>query len=216
MLGALGGTETTNVELELLALENVAVAAAALTGAGGDGGVETTGTELLLDKRVELALLATGVEFPGGLVALLGLVSGGFGSTLTGSTTLGGDGLTVELFVCLTERRSVNLNDASLDQGVGSNKFVVRRIVNDTQHTRLGGNVLRTPCKVAGLETKGTVLEVASTNTNSVDSLGANTGVGSLTTELESSLLAVVRPSGTGGRALVARITSDTHVCVEW
>jgi hypothetical protein len=67
-----------------------------------------------------------------------------------------------------------------------------------------------------------------------VDALGANTGVGTLATSLESALLpccqrsermskgsyglsellrTVVGTLGTGGGALVSRVTRDTHDC---
>jgi len=212
LLLALGGPETTNVELKLLALEDVTVTSARLTGTRRDGGVETTGTELLLDERVELALLAAGLELAGDVVGELGLVKVGLGGTLTGGTTLGGDGLAVVLLVSLTEGSSVDLDDAALDKGVGSDKLVVRGVVDDTEDTGLGSDVLRAPSEVAGLETESTVLEVTATNTDGVDSLGADTGVGSLATELESSLLAVVGAASTGSGSLVSRVTSDTHV----
>lgn len=212
LLLALGGLETTNVELELLALKNVTVAATRLAGAAGDGGVETTGTELLLNERVELALLAAVLELAGNVVRELGLVNVGLSSTLTGSTTLGGDGLAVVLLVSLTEGGGIDLDDGALDEGVGSDKLVVGRVVDDTKDTGLGGDVLRTPGEVARVETEGTVLEVTTTNTNGVDALGTDTGVGGLTTELEGALLAVVGAASTGSRSLVSRVTSDTHV----
>ncbi len=56
------------------------------------------------------------------------------------------------------------------------------------------------------------MLEVTATNADGVDTLGTDTGVGSLTTELESTLLAVVGAASTGSRSLVSRVTSDTHV----
>ena len=63
---------------------------------------------------------------------------------------------------------------------------------------RLLRDVLRAPGEVARVETEGTVLEVAATNTDGVDPLGAELGVGGLTTELELSLLAVVGALSTG------------------
>ncbi len=103
LLGALGSLETTNVEFELLALKNVTINTTRLTRARRNGGVKTTGTELLLNERVELALLAAVLELAGNVVGELGLVDVGLSGTLTGSTTLGGDGLAVVLLVRLTE-----------------------------------------------------------------------------------------------------------------
>jgi hypothetical protein len=48
-----------DVELELGALEDVAVGATALARSGGDGGVEATGLELRLEEGVDLGRLLT-------------------------------------------------------------------------------------------------------------------------------------------------------------
>ena len=56
----LGGAQLADVELELLALEDVAVAAAGLARARGDGGVETAGGELVLEERVDLGVCSEG------------------------------------------------------------------------------------------------------------------------------------------------------------
>ena len=71
--------------------------------------------------------------------------------------------------------------------------------------------MLASPSKVARVETEGTVLEVAPTNTDGVDPLGAELGVGGLTTELELSLLAVVGALGTCVRTLVPGRAGDTY-----
>ena len=57
VLGTTLGAQATEVVLELGALEDVTVGAAALARAAGDGGVETAGAELLLDERVDLGVL---------------------------------------------------------------------------------------------------------------------------------------------------------------
>jgi hypothetical protein len=73
----------------------------------------------------------------------------------------------------------------------------------DTNQPGLAGDVLRTPCEVSGIETEGTVLDVTATDTDGVDTLGAELGGGGLTAELELSLLAVVGALRTSLRALV-------------
>ena len=52
--------------------------------------------------------------------------------------------------------------------------------------------MLAAPRKVARIKAKGTVLEATAPDTDGVDTLGAKLGVGSLTAELELSLLAVM------------------------
>lgn len=56
------------------------------------------------------------------------------------------------------------------------------------------------------------MLDVATTNTDSVNALRAKLGVSGLATELELSLLAVVSTASAGGGPLVTRVTSDTHL----
>jgi hypothetical protein len=58
-------------------------------------------------------------------------------------------------------------------------------------------NMLRSPCKVASLQAKRTVLQVSSTHPDSVNTLGTEFGVCGLTTELELSLLTVMGALGT-------------------
>ena len=88
--------------------------------------------------------------------------------------------------VPLSEGRSVDLNDGGAGEGVRADEFVVGRVVDDTDHTGLLGDALRTPGKVAGVETEGTELAVAAAGADEVDTLGANTGVGRLAALLES------------------------------
>lgn len=90
--------------------------------------------------------------------------------------TLLDDGLSVVSLVPLTERSGVNLNDASLDKGVGPDKLVVGSVVDYTDDSGLASGVLRSPGVVARLETKGTVLLVSSTSANGVDTLSTKFG----------------------------------------
>lgn len=91
--------------------------------------------------------------------------------------------------VPLTEGGSIDLDDGGLGQGVGADQLVVGGVVGDDDDTGLAGAALRGPGEVAGVKTQGTVLVVAATGADSVDSLGADTGVGFLTAGLESALL---------------------------
>jgi hypothetical protein len=202
------------VEGELLALQDVAVAAARLARAAGDNGEQTTGLELLLDGALNLALLGeTGtLLLLNGLALLLlldvfALLSG------LGLLASAADALTVVGLVPLAEGGGVDLNDGALGQGVGADQLVVRRVVSDTDDTALASAALGGPGKVTGVETEGTVLVVAAAGADSVNALGANTGVGTLATSLESALLPVVGSLGARGGALVARVARDTHDC---
>jgi hypothetical protein len=178
------------VESKLLALEDVSVAATRLARAAGNDGVQTTGLELLLNNGVDLAVggEALGLLLLNGL-ALLDLLLdlallGGLG--LLASTA---DGLAVVGLVPLSEGGGVNLDDGAAGQGVGADELVVGRVVGDGNDTGLAGAALGGPGEVAGVEAQGAVLVVAATGADGVDALGADTGVGTLTTGFESALL---------------------------
>ena len=114
-------------------------------------------------------------------------------------------------FIPLTEGCSVDLDYSTFYKSVGSDKLIVRRIVHlskeyvhhkhrtsnilathDTDNSCLSGNMLRSPCKVTAIETKSSIFEVSSTDTDSVNALSTKSGVCRLATKLELSLLAVM------------------------
>lgn len=174
----------------------------------GDDGVQTAGLELLLESALDLAgsLDAGGLLLLDALaLLLLNLLSLGLPPAAESGAVVG--------LVPLPEGSSVNLDDGRLGQGVGADKFVVRRVVGDDDDAGLAGDTLGGPGEVAGVETEGTELAVATTGADKVDTLGTDTGLSRLATLLESPLLAVVCSLSTGSGALVTRITRDTHVC---
>lgn len=229
--------ELALVESELLTLQDVTVAATGLAGSAGDNSEQSTGLELLLNGALDLA--AGGVS--GSLLLLdgVGLLDLLLGLALLGSLGLlasSAEGLAVVGLVPLSEGGGIDLDDGALGQGVGSDQLVVGGVVGDADDTGLAGAALGAPGEVARVETEGTVLVVTTTSADGVDALGANTGVGTLATSLESALLpccqrsermssekgsyglsellrTVVGALGTGGGALVSRVTRDTHDC---
>ena len=92
------------------------------------------------------------------------------------------DGCTVMSFIPLSEWCSVDLNDRRFGEGVGSNEFVVGRVVGYDDDTDLASDTLRAPGEVAGFETKCTEFAVASTSSDKMDTLGSDTGIRWLTT----------------------------------
>ena len=178
--------ELALVESQLLTLQDVTVAAATLAGTAGDDGVQATGLKLLLDSGLGLALLGEA----GGLLLLDGV------ALLDGLLLLAllllpaaAEGLAVVGLVPLTEGGGIDLDDGRLGEGVGADELVVGRVVDDTDDTGLAGDTLRAPGEVAGVEAKGTVLVVTAAGTDEVDTLGTDTGLGLLTSGLESALL---------------------------
>lgn len=181
--------ELALVESELLTLQNVTVAATALARAGSDNSEQTTGLELLLKGRVDLAVLLEALSLllldRLGLLDLLDGILATGGLLLTATTK----GLAVVGLVPLTEGSGVDLDDGGLGQGVGADELVVGRVVDDTNDTGLAGGALGGPGKVTAVETQGTVLVVTAAGADGVDALGTNTGLSRLATSLESALL---------------------------
>jgi hypothetical protein len=130
------------VESELLALENVTIAATALAGTRGNDGVQATGLELLLHSVLDLAP---------GLHALLLLLGDGvrlldvFGLLAGLGLPLAAEGDAVVSLVPLAEGCGIDLDDGGAGEGVGSDKLVVGGVVDDTDDTGLLGDALRAP-----------------------------------------------------------------------
>ena len=64
-------------------------------------------------------------------------------------------------FIPLTERSGINFNDRTLDEGIRTNEFVIRGIVDDTNDTGLLGARFASPSKVSSFETESSILEVS-------------------------------------------------------
>jgi hypothetical protein len=178
--------ELALVESKLLALQDVTVAATGLTRSAGDDGVQATSLELLLNGVLNTA----GGGETGGLLLLNSLALLHFLSVLALSLLASAaNALAVVRLVPLTEGGGIDLDDGAAGQGVGSDQLVVGRVVCDGDDTGLAGAALGAPGEVARVETQGTVLVVTAAGADSVNTLGANTGVGTLATGFESALL---------------------------
>ena len=81
---------------------------------------------------------------------------------------------------------------------------------HDTNDTSLPRDALAAPSEVTRVKTESAVLDVPTTDTNGVDTLGTELGVGSLATELEFPVLAVVGALSTSVRTLVPGGAGDT------
>lgn len=118
-----------HVELELGALENVAIGAADLSRAGADAGQQAAIVELLLHLRVDDAiLLELGNAGSAGLArrdqGLLRLL-------------LLAEHNAVVALVPLAVGGSINLHNAALDQGLGAHKLVIGGVVLHSQDSGL-------------------------------------------------------------------------------
>ena len=214
-----------HVELELLALEDVAVSAADLTRAGCDASKKLTSLELLLECRVDLveflSPVVLGDERLAGTCSLLFLRLGLLGLLLLGRLgLLDGRGLSDELLVelntvvlqePLTEGSGIDLDDRVAHQSVCADKLVVRRVVDHVEDTSARGDSLGGPCKVAGLETERTTLDEPVSAADKTHDLGTDTCHGRLAADLEFPFLAESFALAASCTMLVDRVTSDTY-----
>lgn len=86
----------------------------------------------------------------------------------------------------LSEWGSVDLDDGGFCEGVRADEFVVRRMVDDSNHTGLAGNALGSPGVVAGFEAESAEFSVTATGADKMNTLSSNTGIGGLAALLES------------------------------
>ena len=140
------------------------------------------------------------------VVRLLLGIFGGFGLL-----SLLAQSLTVVSLPPLTEGSRVNLDDAALDESLGSDQLVVGSIVHDINDTALAGDCLRSPREISSIQTKSAELAVSTTGADRVNALLTDLGHGRLAAQFELALLAVVCALGTGVRTLVAAITANTY-----
>jgi len=194
-LGLLG-LELTLVELVFLAFQDVTISAAGLSRAGRNAGQKASTGHLVLKGRVQ------GTGALAGLVLLLCLFA--LGVINNGGLALDGEVDLVVLQVPLTERGGVNSNNASLDQSLGTHKFVVRGVVNNINDTGLASLDFGTPREVTGFKAQCAPLKVATHASHTVDVLLSELGVGGWATQLKLAFLAVICALSTGVAALVA------------
>lgn len=201
VLSLLLGSQSSQVEGQFLTLQDVTVNSTGLTWSGGDGSVQSTGSELVLDGRLDVRSTGSGSQLSLNLLGLLNLLGVGL---LT-------QNLTVVGLEPLSEWGSVDLDDGRLGQCVGSNQFVVGRVVHNTSNSGLSGDTLGSPREVTGLDSQSSELLVATSGSDSVDSLSTNLGVSWLSTQLELSLLSELGSFGTSSSTLVTRVSRNTH-----
>ena len=198
------GLDLFVVEFKFLSFKDVTIAATRLTGARSNDGIEATSAELIVDERINLGQSLASSNLLQQAARLLD----GFGSFR--SLTLLAQNFTVVRFVPLTEGSSIDLDDGALDEGLGADKFVVGGIVDDIDDTGLARDGFTGPGEGTRVQTKSAVLNVSTTDANSVDALLTKLSVGRLTTKFKLSLLAIVSTLGTSVRTLMTAITANT------
>lgn len=198
------GGQSSQVEGQLLTFQDVTVTSTRLAWSRRDGGVQSTGVELVRHSVLDHGFAGSRGQLSLNLLRSLDLLLVSLLAQL----------LTVVVLVPLSERSGINLNNSRLGQSVGSNQLVVGRVVDNTSDSGLSGDTLGGPREVTGVNSQRSELLVATSGSDRVDSLGTDLGVGGLSTQFELSLLSELGSLGTSSRTLVTRISRNTHVAV--
>ena len=172
------------VERQLLTLKDIPINPSALTGPAAHNSIQSTRLELPLQRRLDLAHLLHALLLlildALALRLLLRLLALGLSSPAEASAVVS--------LVPRAEGRSVDLDDGRLGEGVGSDELVVGRVEGDDDDTHFARDALGAPGEVARVETQRAVFGVAAADPDEMYALVADTGVGWLTTLLESSV----------------------------
>ena len=196
------------IERQLLPLQHIPVAPAALPRPARNDRIQPAGLELPLQARLHLAhlleplllLFLHAVALLGGLVGGLAL---GAGALLPPPQRL-----PVVRLVPLAEGRGVDLDDGGLGQGVCAHELVVGRVEGDGDDADLARDALAAPREVAAVEAQAAVLGVAAAHADGVDALGPDAGRGGLAALFEGSV-------GVVSVRLIERGAMEGHeVCV--
>ena len=123
------------VEVVLLILKNVTISTAALTGTRGDASEELTRGKLLNHFLLLLDVLLSLLELGNHRLAL----ALDLGKIVENDFTLTNDLAGVVLFEPGLERRGIDGNNATLDNGVGTDEFVVGGVVDNVKDLGLSG-----------------------------------------------------------------------------
>jgi hypothetical protein len=117
----------------------------------------------------------------------------------------------VVLEIPLTERSCVDFDDGVLDQSLGTDELIVRRVVqnvNDAGLVRLG---FGTPREVTVIKFECAVLHVLATTSDKNDALLTDFGVAGDSSHFELSFLLVDRHATTSRSPLLSGVPRDTH-----
>ena len=117
----------------------------------------------------------------------------------------------VVLEIPLTEGVGINTYDGVLNEGLGTDEFIVCSVVNDIDNTGLTGDCLRSPRECASINSECTMFLVATAATNLCDFSRTEFGHSWNSAHFELSLLLVNWHATTRCSSLVSRVPRNTH-----
>jgi hypothetical protein len=179
-------SDSSLVEGQLIALENVAITPSTLTRPRRNNRIQSSSLKLSLQRLLNLAhRLHTLLSLPRHTLADLLVLDRLLPALLLPSPANAG---AVVSFIPGTEGSGVDLHDSGFGEGVGADEFVVGGMEGYDDDTDFAGDALGAPAEVAGVETQGAIFGVAASDADEMDAFVADTGVGWLTTFLEGSV----------------------------
>jgi hypothetical protein len=194
----------SEVEVELLAFEDVAVETSALAWTRGDACEQSAGVELGVEVGIDLAVLVPVLQLLLQVLAHLALLSLLAGLLFVKLNI-------IVLQVPLSERSRVDINNAVLDQSLGAHQFVVGRVVDGVDHTSLACARLRRPREAAMVQAPSAVLHVATTTSDERDLLGTELGQSWHSAHLKLSFFLVNWHAAARGPSLVPGVPGNAH-----
>mmetsp|Transcript_82308 Transcript_82308/g.114260 ORF Transcript_82308/g.114260 Transcript_82308/m.114260 type:complete len:214 (+) Transcript_82308:55-696(+) len=197
------------VKVQFGSFQDVTIAASRLSGSTGDLGKETSGSKLLIQGCLQCSIRLSLLELGHDLRRLARHVH----NFLDGLTTslLDTNLDTVMGLIPRFEGMSINKDNGSLDQGLGTDQFVVGGIVGDIEDSNLASTNFGPPRKVATVQSQGPEFLVATAASNLMDPSLTNLGHGGRSTHFKLSLLAVFGPTASRLTTLVTSFTRNTH-----
>ena len=178
-----------------------------MAGTGRNAGVELVAVEGIGESLINHTVLLSSSKCSFNLVGALG-----------GSTGLLGvfEFLLVELNIVvfevpLAEGSGVDLDDAVLDESLGTDELVVGGVVDNIDNSGLTADGFRAPGEGTMIGTEGAVLDVTTTATDERNSLSAKLGISWLTAHFELSFFLVHGHTTTSCSPLMSRISRYAH-----
>lgn len=151
------------VERQLLTLKDVTITSTALTWSRRDNSIQTTSLKLSLQSSLNLthllhSLLVLVLHTLANLLLRISLLLLLLSSSAQSSTIVS--------LIPRSERRSIDLHNGGLGQGIRSDEFVVGRVERHDDDTGLSRDALGAPAEVAGLESQTSELSVAASGSD--------------------------------------------------
>jgi hypothetical protein len=188
------------VKGKLGSFKNVPIAPSTLSRTGGNLGIQTSRSELVIQGSLEGTVLGPRGNLP---LDVIGLLSSLHLLRSLLDTNLG----PVVGLIPLLEGMRIDKDNGTLHKGLGTDQLIIGCVVGNIENPHLLGADLGSPGEVTGFEAEGAELEVSPAAADGGDVLFADFGHGGRATVVPFALFA---ECGTASSCLAALISSGT------